>query len=59
MTLAAYIESLRADGVIVDTVHMNPPPEEGLDVVVELYPEPSPFAELYSSGVLVARVNLG
>lgn len=59
MTLAAYIETLALDGVIVDTVWMNPPPEEGLGVTVELYPEPEPFAELFSGGVLVARVNLG
>ena len=59
MTLAAYIETLRSDGLIVDTVRMNPPPEEGLGVTVELYPEPEPFAELFSGGVLVARVNLG
>ena len=57
--LAAYIETLALDGVIVDTVWMNPPPEEGLGVAVELYPEPEPFAELFSGGVLVARVNLG
>ena len=57
--LAQYIETLLADGVIVDTVWMNPPPEEGLGVTVELYPEPEPFAELFSGGVLVARVNLG
>ena len=59
MTLAQYIETLRSDGLIVDTVRMNPPPEEGLGVTVELYPEPEPFAELFSGGVLVARVNLG
>lgn len=59
MTLAQYIEILRSDGVIVDTARMNPPPEDGLDVAVELYPEPSPFAELFSGGMLVARVNLG
>lgn len=44
MTLAAYIESPRSDGVIVDTVRMNPPPE--------------PFAELFGGGQLVARVNI-
>ena len=59
MSLAEYIEILRADGLIVDTVRMNPPPEEGLGVTVELYPEPEPFAELFSGGNLVARVNLG
>ena len=59
MTLAAYIQSLLLDGIVVDTVRMNPPPEEGLDVVVELYPQPEPFAELFSGGTLVARVNLG
>ena len=59
MSLAEYIEVLRADGLIVDTVRMNPPPEEGLGVTVELYPEPEPFAELFSGGNLVARVNLG
>ena len=59
MTLAAYIETLALDGIVVDTVRMNPPPEEGLGVTVELYPEPEPFAELFSGGVLVARVNLG
>ena len=59
MTLAEYIQSLLLDGVIVDTVRMNPPPEEGLGVTVELYPEPEPFAELFSGGYLVARVNLG
>lgn len=58
-TLAQYIETLRADGIIFDTVRMNPPPEEDLGVTVELYPEPQPFAELYSGGVVVARVNLG
>ena len=57
MTLAAYIETLALDGIVVDTVRMNPPPEEGLGVTVELYPEP--FAELFSGGNLVARVNLG
>ena len=59
MTLAEYIQSLLVDGIVVDTVRMNPPPEEGLGVTVELYPEPEPFAELFSGGVLVARVNLG
>ena len=59
MTLAAYIETLALDGIVVDTVRMNPPPEEGIGVTVELYPEPEPFAELFSGGVLVARVNLG
>ena len=59
MTLAAYIETLALDGIVVDTVRMNPPPEEGLGVTVELYPEPEPFAELFGGGVLVARVNLG
>ena len=59
MTLAEYIQSLLLDGVIVDTVRMNPPPEEGLGVTVDLYPEPEPFAELFSGGNLVARVNLG
>ena len=59
MTLAEYIQSLLLDGVIVDTVRMNPPPEEGLGVTVALYPEPEPFAELFSGGNLVARVNLG
>ena len=59
MTLAAYIETLALDGIVVDTVRMNPPPEEGLGVTVELYPEPEPFAELVSGGNLVARVNLG
>ena len=59
MTLAEYIQSLLHDGIVVDTVRMNPPPEEGIGVTVELYPEPEPFAELFSGGVLVARVNLG
>lgn len=59
MTLARYIETLASDGIVVDTVRMNPPPEEGLGVTVELYPEPEPFAELFSGGNLVARVNLG
>lgn len=59
MSLAEYIEVLRADGLIVETVRMNPPPDEGLGVTVELYPEPEPFAELFSGGDLVARVNLG
>lgn len=58
-TLVQYLENLRTDGITVDTVRMNPPPQEGLGVTVELYPEPSPFAELYSGGQLVARVNLG
>lgn len=57
--LATYIQTLLSDGITVDTVRMNPPPEEDLGVMVELYPEPSPFAELYSGGVVVARVNLG
>ena len=59
MTLAEYIQSLLVDGIVVDTVRMNPPPEEGLGITVELYPEPEPFAELFSGGNLVARVNLG
>ena len=59
MTLAQYIQSLLLDGIVVDTVRMNPPPEEGLGVTVELYPEPEPFAELFSGGVLVARAVLG
>ena len=59
MTLAQYIQSLLLDGSVVDTVRMNPPPEEGLGVTVELYPEPEPFAELFIGGNLVARVNLG
>jgi hypothetical protein len=57
--LAQYIETLRADGLVFDTVRMNPPPEEDLGVTVELYPEPKPFVEFYSGGVLVAMVNLG
>lgn len=59
MTLAKYIQSLLLDGIVVDTVRMNPPPEEGLGVTVELYPEPTPFVELFSSGVLVARAVFG
>lgn len=59
MTLAKYIDILRADGVIVDAVRMNPPPEEGLGVTVELYPEPTPFVELFYSGKLVARAVFG
>lgn len=59
MSLAEYIEVLRADGLIVETVRMNPPPDEGLGVTVELYPEPEPFAELFSGGNLVARAVLG
>lgn len=58
MTLAQYIEILRSDGVIVDTARMNPPPEDGLDVAVELYQKPEPFAELFGGGQLVARVNI-
>ena len=58
-TLAQYIETLRADGFIFDTVWMNPPPEEDLGVTVELYPEPQPFVTFYSGGQLVAQVNLG
>ncbi len=57
--LAQYIETLRADGLIFDTVRMNPPPEEDLGVTVELYPEPQPFVKFYSGGQLVAQVNLG
>ncbi|HNC97483.1 MAG TPA: hypothetical protein PKW90_15235 [Myxococcota bacterium] len=57
MTLAEYIQSLFVDGIVVDTVRMNPPPEEGLGVTVELYPEPSPFVELFSGGNMVARVT--
>lgn len=57
--LQAYIESLLLDGIAVDLVRMNPPPPADFGVAIELYPEPEPFAELYSAGVLVARVNLG
>lgn len=59
MTLAAYIQSLLLDGIVVDTVRMNPPPEEGLGVTVELYPEPTPFVEFFGNGQLVARAVLG
>ena len=59
MSLAEYIEVLRADGLIVEPVRMNPPPDEGLDVVVELYPEPTPFVEFFGNGQLVARAVLG
>jgi hypothetical protein len=57
--LKQYIETLCADGLIFDTVWMNPPPEEDIGVTVKLYPEPEPFVTFYSGGVLVAQVNLG
>jgi hypothetical protein len=57
--LKQYLETLISEGAIIDTVWMNPPPEEDLGVTVELYAEPSPFVEFYNGAELVARVNLG
>lgn len=57
--LLSYIEALAAEGIVVDLVRMNPPPEEGIGVTVEVYPEPQPFIELFAAGMLVQRVVPG